>query len=96
MAEGQTEVKAEQSRNLRRSDEGIVLSVGRNKTIKVGVEYMTKHARYGKYLRKQIVLHVHDEANDAKIGDRVSIMECRPLSKTKTWRMIKIVKRAAV
>jgi small subunit ribosomal protein S17 len=96
IAEGHTEVKCEQSRNVRRSDEGIVLSASRDKTIKVGVEYMAKHERYGKYLRKRIVLHVHDENNEAKVGDRVEIMECRPISKTKSWRLVKVVKRAEV
>jgi small subunit ribosomal protein S17 len=97
MVEGQTQAEAKKgSRNFRRTDEGIVLSDVRDKTIKVGVKYLSKHQRYGKYLRKQIVLHVHDEKNEAKIGDTVEIMECRPISKTKSWRLVKVIKRAEV
>jgi small subunit ribosomal protein S17 len=97
MVEGQTQVEAEkESRNLRRTNEGVVIADSRNKTIKVGVKYLSKHQRYGKYLRKQIVLHVHDEKNEAKIGDTVEIMECRPISKTKSWRLVKVIKRAEV
>ena len=64
------------------------------KTIKVVVEYQTRHPKYGKYLKRRTVLHAHDEANDAKEGDTVEIAECRPLSKTKHHRLLRIVQKA--
>lgn len=94
MAEGQTQEQVK--RELRRVDQGVVIADGRDKTIKVQVEYMVKHSRYNKYLRKQITHHVHDEKNEAKIGDTVEIMETRPISKTKTWRLVRVVKQAEV
>jgi small subunit ribosomal protein S17 len=94
MAEGQTQETSK--RELRRMDQGVVIADNRNKTIKVQVEYMVKHPRYNKYLRKQITHHVHDEKNEAKIGDTVEIMETRPISKTKTWRMVRVVKKAEI
>lgn len=94
MAEGQTQEQVK--RELRRVDQGVVIADGRDKTIKVQVEYMVKHSRYNKYLRKQITHHVHDEKNEAKIGDLVEIMETRPISKTKTWRLVRVVKQAEV
>ena len=83
-----------QTRPLLRTIEGVVASDKGNKTIKVVVEYQTKHAKYGKYLKRRTVLHAHDEKNDAKEGDRVEIAECRPLSKTKHHRLLRIVERA--
>jgi small subunit ribosomal protein S17 len=96
MAEGQTQAQETSERELRRVDQGVVIADNRDKTIKVKVEYMVKHPRYNKYLRKQITHHVHDEKNEAKMGDTVEIMETRPISKTKTWRMIRVVKKAEV
>ena len=87
-----TETK--QTRPLLRTIEGVVASDKGNKTIKVVVEYQMKHAKYGKYLKRRTVLHAHDEKNDAKEGDRVEIAECRPLSKTKHHRLLRIVERA--
>ena len=65
-----------------------------NKTIKVVVEFQTKHPKYGKYLKRRTVLHAHDEKNEAREGDTVEIAECRPLSKTKHHRLVRIVERA--
>jgi small subunit ribosomal protein S17 len=73
---------------------GVVASDKANKTIKVLVEYQTKHPKYGKYLKRRSVLHAHDERNEAKEGDRVELAECRPLSKTKHHRLIRIVEKA--
>ena len=73
---------------------GVVASDKADKTIKVLVNYQTKHPKYGKYLRRRTVLHAHDERNEAKEGDRVEIAECRPLSKTKHHRLIRIVEKA--
>jgi small subunit ribosomal protein S17 len=73
---------------------GVVASDKGDKTIKVVVNYQTRHAKYGKYLKRRTVLHAHDEKNDAKEGDTVEIAECRPLSKTKHHRLVRIVERA--
>ena len=73
---------------------GVVASDKGDKTIKVVVNYQTKHPKYGKYLKRRTVLHAHDETNDAKEGDTVEIAECRPLSKTKHHRLVRIVERA--
>ena len=73
---------------------GVVASDKGNKTIKVVVAYQTRHPKYGKYLQRRTVLHAHDEKNEAREGDTVEIAECRPLSKTKHHRLIRIVERA--
>jgi len=83
-----------QERPLLRTIQGVVASDKGNKTIKVVVEYQTRHPKYGKYLKRRTVLHAHDEKNDAKEGDTVEIAECRPLSKTKHHRLLRIVQRA--
>jgi small subunit ribosomal protein S17 len=77
-----------------RTIRGVVASDKGNKTIKVVVAFQTRHAKYGKYLKRRSVLHAHDEKNDAKEGDTVEIAECRPLSKTKHHRLMRIVERA--
>src|SRR3954454_2244301 len=84
----------EEPRPMIRTIQGVVASDKGNKTIKVVVEYQTMHPKYGKYLKRRTVLHAHDETNDAKEGDRVEIAECRPLSKTKHHRLLRIVQRA--
>jgi small subunit ribosomal protein S17 len=73
---------------------GVVASDKGDKTIKVVVDYQMRHPKYGKYLRRRTVLHAHDEKNEAKEGDRVEIAECRPLSKTKHHRLVRIVEKA--
>jgi small subunit ribosomal protein S17 len=83
-----------QNRSMLRTIEGVVASDKGHKTIKVVVEYQMKHDKYGKYLKRRTVLHAHDEKNEAKEGDRVEIAECRPLSKTKHHRLLRIVERA--
>ena len=92
MATTATEEKAQRSQI--RTIQGVVASDKGNKTIKVVVEYQTKHPKYGKYLKRRTTLHAHDEKNDAKEGDTVEIAECRPLSKTKHHRLLRIVQRA--
>jgi small subunit ribosomal protein S17 len=82
------------TRPLLRTIEGVVASDKGDKTIKVVVEYQAKHPKYGKYLKRRTTLHAHDEKNDAKEGDTVEIAECRPLSKTKHHRLLRIVQRA--
>lgn len=73
---------------------GVVASDKGEKTIKVVVEYQTRHPKYGKILKRRTVLSAHDEKNEAKEGDRVEIAECRPLSKTKHHRLVRIVEKA--
>src|SRR3954469_23198562 len=87
-----TETKVE--RSLLRTITGVVGSDKGDKTIKVVVEYQQKHPKYGKYLKRRSTLHAHDEKNEAKEGDTVEIAECRPLSKTKHHRLLRIVQKA--
>jgi small subunit ribosomal protein S17 len=75
--------------------EGRVISNKMDKTVTVLVERQIKHALYGKYLRRSTKLHAHDESNACKEGDLVRIAECRPLSKSKNWRVVEVVERAA-
>lgn len=81
-------------RPLLRTVQGIVASDKGDKTIKVVVNYQTKHPKYGKYLKRRTTLHAHDEQNEAREGDTVELAECRPLSKTKHHRLIRIVQKA--
>ena len=92
---GAGDAKDEQSsRALLRTIEGVVASDKGDKTIKVVVNYQTKHPKYGKYLKRRTVLHAHDERNEAREGDLVEIAECRPLSRTKHHRLLRIVQKA--
>lgn len=86
----------ESGRGKRRVENGIVVSDVRNKTITVEIKHLVKHPRYGKYLNRSTLLHAHDEKDEARKGDRVEIVETRPISKQKRWRLIKIVEKAAV
>lgn len=88
-----TESAKQAERTSRATREGLVISDCRDKTIKVQVEYLVKHPKYGKIMRKRTSFQVHDEKNEAKNGDRVEIAECRPISKTKHWRLLRIVTR---
>jgi small subunit ribosomal protein S17 len=81
-------------RNQRKTREGLVVSDKMDKTIVVAVEDRVKHALYGKVLRKTSRLKAHDESNQCGIGDRVLIMETRPLSATKRWRLIEVLEKA--
>ena len=78
-------------RNLRKTRVGIVSSNKMDKTIVVKVERKIKHPLYGKFLKKTTNFHAHDEKNECSIGDTVKIMESRPLSKTKRWRLVEVV-----
>lgn len=73
---------------------GIVESDRNAKTRRVVIEYMAKHPKYGKYVRHRTALQVHDEANESRLGDRVEIVPCRRMSKSKSWRVARIVERA--
>ncbi len=81
-------------RNNRKVREGVVVSNKMQKTIVVKVERKLKHPKYGKFLKKSTKFAAHDETNDCKIGDTVRIMETRPLSKSKRWRLVEIIERA--
>ncbi len=81
-------------RNLRKTRVGVVTSNKMQKTITVLVERKVKHPLYGKFLRKSKKFTSHDEVNDCNIGDTVKIMETRPLSKNKRWRLVEIIERA--
>jgi small subunit ribosomal protein S17 len=76
-----------------RTVEGRVVSNKMDKTVTVLVERNVKHELYGKYLRRSTKLHAHDEENNCQEGDIVRVVECRPLSKTKTWRVVEVVSR---
>jgi small subunit ribosomal protein S17 len=80
-------------RNLRKTKLGIVSSNKMDKTITVNVERKVKHPLYGKFLKKTTKFHAHDEKNECSIGDTVKIMESRPLSKTKRWRLVEVVEK---
>ncbi len=84
----------ETTRQLRKQREGRVISASMNKTIVVQIERRVAHGLYGKVMRRLKKLHAHDEKNEAKVGDYVRIMETRPLSKLKRWRLVEIITRA--
>jgi len=81
-------------RNLRKTRIGVVSSNKMTKTITVAVERKVKHPIYGKFVKKTTKFHAHDEKNECAVGDVVKIMESRPLSKTKRWRLVEIVEKA--
>jgi small subunit ribosomal protein S17 len=81
-------------RGRRRIVVGVVTRDKMNKTRRVEIPRLVKHARYGKYIRRRTVCHVHDEKNESHVGDTVEIMETRPLSKTKHWRLTRVVTKA--
>ena len=86
--------EASEARKRRKVREGVVTSAGMDKSIVVTVVERVRHARYNKFVLRTKKLYVHDEANDAGVGDRVRVMETRPLSKTKRWRVVEILERA--
>ena len=81
-------------RNLRKERQGVVSSNKMDKTITVSVKWKEKHPIYQKFVNKTKKYHAHDEKNECNIGDTVKIMETRPLSKTKRWRLVQIIERA--
>ncbi len=90
----QTTEQATAPRNTRKVRVGLVVSDKMDKTVVVAVEDRVKHALYGKVLRQTSRLKAHDETNECQVGDRVQIMETRPLSATKRWRVVSVVERA--
>ena len=82
-----------EARNLRKTKIGVVTSNKMEKTITVAVERKVKHPIYGKFVKKTTKFHAHDDKNECSIGDVVKIMETRPLSKTKRWRLVEVVEK---
>ena len=83
-----------ETRNLRKERTGVVTSTKMDKSITVAIKWKEKHPIYGKFVNKTKKYHAHDENNECNIGDTVKIMETRPLSKTKRWRLVQIIERA--
>src|SRR5215472_899766 len=84
----------QQTRGKRRVEVGVVTSDKMQKSRRVEIPRLVKHSRYGKYIRRRTICHVHDEQNESHTGDTVEIMESRPMSKTKHWRLVRVVKTA--
>lgn len=83
-----------EERNLRKSRVGYVVSDKMDKTVVISIKDNVKHPIYGKIVKRTLKVHAHDENNECGIGDKVSIMETRPLSKTKRWRVVSIIEKA--
>ena len=81
------------SRRLRPRIIGVVTADKSRKTRRVVFEYLARHPKFGKYIKRQTVLHVHDEKNESRRGDHVEVMQCRPYSKTKAYRLVRVVSR---
>jgi small subunit ribosomal protein S17 len=88
-----SEVIQEVERNLRKTKTGVVTSNKMDKSITVNVERKVKHPLYGKFVKKSTKFHAHDEKNECSIGDTVKIMETRPISKTKRWRLVEVIEK---
>jgi small subunit ribosomal protein S17 len=89
-----SEEAKEVTRKGRRAITGRVVSDKMDKTVSVSVERLIKHPVYGKYIRRTTKVLAHDESNECKAGDRVTISECRPMSKKKAWQVVEVVERA--
>src|SRR6266850_4849885 len=83
-----------QVRGSRRTAVGIVTSDKMKKTRRVEIPRLEKHPRYGKYIKRRTICYAHDEQNESHVGDTVEIMEARPMSKLKRWRLVRVVKKA--
>ncbi|MSQ94908.1 MAG: 30S ribosomal protein S17 [Gemmataceae bacterium] len=83
-----------QVRGRRRTAVGVVTKDKMNKTRRVELPFLVKHPRYGKYIKRRTICYVHDETNESHVGDTVEIMEARPISKLKCWRLVRVVKKA--
>ncbi|HVE43445.1 MAG TPA: 30S ribosomal protein S17 [Planctomycetota bacterium] len=89
-----TEAKVVVDRNERRTVTGVVTADKMDKTVKVRVERLVSHPQFSKVLRKHYVCYAHDEKREAKLGDKVELMEARPISKLKHWRLVRVVEKA--
>jgi len=79
---------------IKRTLTGLVISDKMDKTITVKVERQVKHPKYGKFIKRSTKVHAHDESNECKMGDTVTVVECRPLSKSKSWQLVEVVEKA--
>lgn len=95
MVETQQADESATERGLSKTEEGVVISSKMDKTIVVAVTVQKKHKAYGKYMQRTKRYYAHDEKNECQVGDRVQIVETRPLSKLKRWRVREIVKKAS-
>lgn len=86
----------EQQRKLLQKVRGVVVSRSGEKSIRVVLNYKIKHPMYGKYISRRTKFGVHDEHNEAGLGDIVDIVECRPISKSKNWRLLKVIEKAVI
>jgi len=93
-AEATTPSEDSTTRSARKVREGVVTSAGMDKTIVVTITDRVRHAKYNKFVLKSKKLYAHDETNDAGVGDKVRVMETRPLSKNKRWRLVDVIERA--
>ena len=89
-----TAANTETRKHLQGTKTGEVVSDKSDQTIKVVVQYLRKAPKYGKYVRRRSSFQVHDPKNEAKLGDTVEIVPCRPISKTKSWRLVKVTRQA--
>ena len=83
-----------EERSLRKTRVGVVVSSKMDKTVVVAIEDNVKHSVYGKIIKRTLKIHAHDEQNECGVGDRIEVMETRPLSKTKRWRVTQIIEKA--
>jgi small subunit ribosomal protein S17 len=73
---------------------GVVISNSGSKSVRVAIDYKVRHPKYGKYVKRRTKLAVHDEHNRSNVGDLIEISECRPMSKTKNWRLVRVLQKA--
>ena len=85
-----------ETQNAKKNKNAVVVSKSGDKSVVCQINYKVKHPRYGKYIRRRTKLGVHDPNNLAGVGDKVEIAECRPISKTKSWRLVKILEKAVI
>ena len=90
-----SEPTVEKPRTVRKVEVGVVTSDKMDKTRRVEIDRLVPHPKYGKFLRRRTVCHAHDETNETRVGDLVEIMETRPLSKLKRWRVVRVVRQGA-
>ena len=88
------DITREETRKLRKVRVGKVVSDKMDKTIVVAIEDNVRHPKYGKIIKRTVKIHAHDEQNECHIGDKVAVMETRPLSATKRWRLVEIIEKA--
>jgi len=74
---------------------GVVISSSGDKSVRIAIDFKVRHPKYGKYVKRRTKLAVHDEHNQASVGDLIEIAQCRPYSKTKSWRLVKVVEKSA-